>query len=367
MSKNKTIKVFTSCIPVKGANRSIICDLQRTNFKLIPNDLFEIIELCNGKTLIEIKSIYKNKFDAIIEEYFEFLFANEYVFFTDNPELFPQMSMDWFEPFGINNAIIDYEDNFKFESLLFQLDFLKCKSIEIRFFNSTKLQLIEQILIYLNELNSISFYVGFLFPYSEETQINKLKSLILNFPRVSYFVITNSNENNFIEPLRQNMGYIYYTKEEILSSSHCGKINSKDWSINTRLFTESQHHNTCLNRKISIDKDGNIKNCPSMPQSFGNIKDTTLEEALNHPDFKKYWNVNKDMIAVCKDCEFRHICTDCRAYTERTHFDGEIDLSKPLKCGYNPYTNEWAEWSTNPLKEKAIEYYGLQDLVKKDA
>lgn len=104
-----------------------------------------------------------------------------------------------------------------------------------------------------------------------------------------------------------------------------------------------------------------------MQQNFGNIKDTTLEEALNHPDFKKYWNVNKDMIEVCKDCEFRHICTDCRAYTERTHFDGEIDLSKPLKCGYNPYTNEWAEWSTNPLKEKAIEYYGMQDLVKKDA
>ena len=101
-----------------------------------------------------------------------------------------------------------------------------------------------------------------------------------------------------------------------------------------------------------------------MAQSFGNIKDTTLEEALNHPDFKKYWNVTKDQIEVCKDCEFRHICTDCRAYTERTHFNGDIDLSKPLKCGYNPYTNEWAEWSTNPLKQKAIEYYGMQELVK---
>jgi SPASM domain peptide maturase of grasp-with-spasm system len=104
-----------------------------------------------------------------------------------------------------------------------------------------------------------------------------------------------------------------------------------------------------------------------MPQSFGNIKDTTLEEALNHPDFKKYWNVTKDMIQVCKDCEFRHICTDCRAYTERTYFERDIDLSKPLKCGYNPYTNEWAEWSTNPLKQKAIEFYGMQDLIKKDA
>ena len=30
-----------------------------------------------------------------------------------------------------------------------------------------------------------------------------------------------------------------------------------------------------------------------MPKSFGNIKDLTLEEALNHKDFKKYWNINK--------------------------------------------------------------------------
>ncbi len=158
---------------------------------------------------------------------------------------------------------------------------------------------------------------------------------------------------------------ITYTKQKINSESHCGLIQTNYFSINIDSFFESLNHNSCLNKKISIDKDGYIRNCPSMSQHFGNIKDTTLEEALNHSDFKKYWNVNKDMISICKDCEFRHICTDCRAYTERTHFEEDIDLSKPLKCGYNPYTNEWAEWSTNPLKEKAIEYYGMQDLVKK--
>lgn len=76
-----------------------------------------------------------------------------------------------------------------------------------------------------------------------------------------------------------------------------------------------------------------------MPQSFGNIKDTTLQEALDQPDFKKYWNVTKDQIEVCKDCEFRYICTDCRAYTEHP----ENMYAKPLKCGYNPYTCEWEE------------------------
>ena len=98
-----------------------------------------------------------------------------------------------------------------------------------------------------------------------------------------------------------------------------------------------------------------------MKEHYGNIKDTTLQDALAHPDFKKYWFVNKDQISVCKDCEFRYICTDCRAYIENP----EDMYSKPLKCGYNPYTCEWEEWSTNPLKQKAIEHYGMREMVSK--
>jgi len=99
-----------------------------------------------------------------------------------------------------------------------------------------------------------------------------------------------------------------------------------------------------------------------MKDSFGNIKNTTLQKVLKHPDLKKYWNIKKDDVAVCKDCEFRHICTDCRAYTENP----DDIYSKPLKCGYNPYTNVWKEWSTNPLKQKAIEYYDMQELIFKE-
>lgn len=98
-----------------------------------------------------------------------------------------------------------------------------------------------------------------------------------------------------------------------------------------------------------------------MKESYGNIRDTTLLEALEKPGFKKYWNINKDQVEVCKDCEFR-IAADCGAYLE----DPDNIRSKPLRCGDNPYTCKWEEWSTNPLKQKAIEHYGMQELVKKE-
>jgi SPASM domain peptide maturase of grasp-with-spasm system len=362
-SNNKKIKRFASSIPVKGAKRSIICDVQRGSYIFIPNDLYDVLIKHDGKSLFEIKKSYYNRYDLILDEYFEFLIEKEHVFYTNIPDLFSNISMQWFEPFQINNAIIDVDENLDFKKILLQLEELKCKSVEFRFFSSEKQKIINDILFFLEDKKLIAYSLGFVVPNSIETHLKDLENIILNNPRISYFIITNATENNFVESSREKRGYVFYTKEKIFSSSHCGLIDKEYFTVNTKLFTESQHHNTCLNRKISIDIDGNIKNCPSMDHSFGNIKDTTLEEALNHPNFKKYWNITKDQIEVCKDCEFRHICTDCRVYIE----EPENKYSKPLKCGYNPYTNEWAEWSTNPLKQKAIEYYGMQDLVKKDA
>ena len=53
-----------------------------------------------------------------------------------------------------------------------------------------------------------------------------------------------------------------------------------------------------------------------MPEPFGNTKDTTLAVAIEKLGFKKCWNITKEQIAVCKDCEFRYICTDCGTIKE---------------------------------------------------
>lgn len=42
----------------------------------------------------------------------------------------------------------------------------------------------------------------------------------------------------------------------------------------------------------------------------------SLIKAIKAKGFKDLWAINKDKILVCQDCEFRYICTDCRAYLE---------------------------------------------------
>lgn len=246
--------------------------------------------------------------------------------------------------------------------LLQQICDLRIKYLQIRF---SELELNDMIkaIRKLSLLNDSSI--------NELSLVANYDLQLVTFIKANYYSISNKFLHFILhssdEQDSQTLEHVQLSiiKNKITIPLSCGLINLKNINLNRNFYLEAKQHNTCLNKKVSIDVKGNIKNCPSMFQSFGNIKDTTLENALNHPEFKKYWNLTKDNIEVCKDCEFRYICTDCRAYTEQTNFNNGLDTSKPLKCGYNPYTGEWEEWSTNSLKQKAIEYYGMQDLIRK--
>lgn len=330
---------------VKGVNRSVICDLQRSTIKLIPNDLYNILNEFNGETILEIQSKFDNLYDSTIIEYFEFLIENEFIFFTEVPNLFPDLPLIWDHPSEITNCIVDFDKNSKHDlrAIIDELNCFRCSGLELRFYDSVRIEDIERYLIYSEELESSVISIEVLLPYYPELDLETINTLFNDHPRLSAIKIFNSSKNELISPIRENSGYILLVKEKIKSNQHCGIISPDFFVSSIPVYTEGQKYNTCLNRKIAIDSNGNIKNCPTMSRSFGNISKETLKNALNKKGFKKYWEVTKDSINVCKDCEFRYVCTDCRAFVENKY-------DKPLKCGYNPYTNKWEDWSENNLK-----------------
>lgn len=351
--------LFECCRIVRGYNRSVICDLQRFSYRFIPNELADLLIRFKGLSVESIQAEYDHLYDDIIQENFDLLKTSEIVFYTTHPEWFPDMSLEWHDPSPLTNAIIDVIqiDSMDFGNLWTQLSDLGCEHIQIRIFGVVGLHELETALALIGTQRVTA--VEILFPYIPNISEQYLVDVVFRQPRISALLIHSAPETRLVYESETNMGTIYFLEETLSDNSHCGQIFQNLFTVNITNFTESHHHNSCLNRKISIDTEGNIKNCPSMSQSFGNIRDTTLQQALEHPDFKKYWNVTKDQIEVCKDCEFRYICTDCRAYIENP----QDMYSKPLKCGYNPYTCEWEEWSTNPLKQKAIDYYGMREVL----
>lgn len=338
MSDKKYFVLFSCCAIVKGAMRSTICDIQRDSFEFIPNDLFEILQTHTDKTLTEIKEYFNNEYDSTIDEYFDFLVSKEYGFWYSRPNLFPKIDLTYISPSVITNAVLDYDDNseYSISDLFLQLEYLGCKDVQIRFFCSVNYEKLEHILNKAEEtrIRSIDIVVKDSYYQNDAQAIELIKKL----SKITSITIHSSQTTGIVFNGYEGAKRVMRTSQIIDGASHCGVISPVYFSINIATITEGLLNNTCLNKKVSIDVNGHIKNCPSMSSSFGHISTTSLLEALESKGFKDMWSITKDQISICRDCEFRAICTDCRAFIQ----DSEDIYSKPAKCNYDPYTMLWA-------------------------
>jgi SPASM domain peptide maturase of grasp-with-spasm system len=360
--ETKFLHIYSCVKVVLGKKRSLLQDLSSSKYYLIPNSLAEFIANSTNKNLSRILKNYKKEEHVIVEEYFDWLINNNLGVWLDNfqgKECFPPLNCQWDEPHSITNCLIDLKkiSISQIKKIIVQIDHLRIPHVEVRIYSSLQLK---DILLLIEEFQRSNITgLSILTKFHPTLAIDTLKKVL------KYKLVLN-DLCIFEAPVKLNKEFFLHSKttsilftKNLLAQKLCGYIMPELFNSHLKLYTESLTNNTCLNRKISIDENGEIKNCPSMSKSYGNIKDTTLVQALNKEGFKDIWRIKKDDINICRDCEFRHICTDCRAYLR----DPDDMLSKPLKCGYDPYTNIWEDWAVNPLSKNGIEFYGLKELV----
>ncbi|HXC05088.1 MAG TPA: grasp-with-spasm system SPASM domain peptide maturase, partial [Bacteroidia bacterium] len=338
--------LVANCIPVKGARRSLIADLDRNEYRLIPNSLCDLLQQCNKREFSYIKAIFPASEQEVLLEYLDFLQTHDYIFWVSGQEealLFPDMPTIWDYPSVISNAIIDIGRYSKhpYPSIFNQLGELGCKDLQIRSFCPLSPNALEEILVPLqtSAFKSIDLVIPFAAEEGREAYLNLARQI----KRIRcVFIYGAPEEETVYASDDQTRGMLFFTTQQVVGVHDCGIVDPRYFTVNPQLYTESLRFNSCLNRKISIDQHGDIRNCPSMESAYGNVSTLPLARALELPGFKANWTIHKDKIRICKDCEFRYVCVDCRAYLENP-----LDIySKPLKCGYDPYTAEWEEWST---------------------
>ncbi len=329
-------RLFANCIPVRGARRSTICDLQRHALHLIPNGLYDILIEHRGESLDELCQFYGEDARETLQEYFTFLVEKELGLWTKHPERLPDVDLAFDAPGVLDAAIIDVSEQSKhnYQHIVQELDSLGCRYMQLRCFTSVEHVEIEAVFaaIASSRLRGLELTIRYspaltesrLFDWCEQHQ--RLVSILVHGADRTALVLSPVLE----VPIR-------YIVREIASAAQCGYVHPSYFAINLKSFTEAIHFNSCLNRKASINQQGQVCNCPAMSRTFGQFEDVSLREVVSGSDFRKVWAVRKDDIEICRDCEFRYVCTDCRAHiSDQTNL-----LSKPKWCGYDPYTANW--------------------------
>jgi SPASM domain peptide maturase of grasp-with-spasm system len=321
--KKKTYKRFEDCIAVRGYFRSVIIDITRKIYQFIPNIM------CDG--ILTNKLVDTN----LSQEYMDFLIENEFIFECTEDELafYPPLNTKWDYPAYITNAIIEISKiQFITDEFLKQIIDLGCRHFVFIFNESIKIELLEQISKLFDETPVLTIEIYF--KYSKDCNSKMLENLMIQNSRISYILLYESPKDEIISPTHIRGNIVYYSKPVFYDEC---SINSQIFAVDMSLYTESLHFNTFYNRKLCIDKNGNIKNYFTQKKSFGNIFSDKIEDAILKKSFQKIWKVRKDLIDVCKDCEFRYMCVDSRFPLLRCK--GSYYHSK--ECPYNPYICKW--------------------------
>ena len=318
--KNKYFRLFASCIPVKGINSSLIYDLQRIEVFEISNEIYDIIPVIESNTIEDISRENPELFKFLTK-----LVEEEIGFFCEDTSLFPKLNTKWDLPNIISNAIIEISDksDHDFYKIFKALDKLLCRDVLLILYDIPDEKAIYQILTIASENN-----VHYIEIWSKGRLITR--KITRNFKNIRKIVILNSKKEYEVKVNHVPVLFMKDTSFKNLCSNATQKYN-----LSQVFYNESLKYNSCLNRKLSIDKDRKIKNCPFSEEDFGNYIQNNIIETVNSEKFQKLWFVNKDKINECKDCQYRYMCKDCRTFT----VDNK-KYNKPSFCNFSPYLNK---------------------------
>lgn len=344
----KYFVMLATCEIVRGIKRSLLIDYAHNVTYFVSNDYEVLIRSLNRKTLEEAyNQLDDEESKDNFKEFVDFMLAKEMAIITHDPSLFPPLSKELNDEYlSIIDAIVEVNQNYSsalFNLICEELTMQGCMELQVRQHSLLDLEIIENILESLRATD-----IGYLelhTTYNPSVSISQIKELVEKYailqnvylysgPNIMQHEVINQVEG--YESL--SLGHIYLLDYPFCQGGCCGLIclgnlDFSGYATNNLL----RKKNGCLYKKVCFDTQGNIKNCPSMPNVYGNIKDIHLKDILLSPAFTQWGNICKDKIKVCQDCEFRYNCTDCRAF----RVEKDDIYSKPLKCTYNPYTCNW--------------------------
>jgi radical SAM protein with 4Fe4S-binding SPASM domain len=114
-------------------------------------------------------------------------------------------------------------------------------------------------------------------------------------------------------------------------------------------FARQFHYHPCWQGKLAITEDGRVLPCVfAREECAGNVRHASLA-AIVQGRLQRMWRLTKDQMQICKGCEFRFACGDCRPLAMGTDPEGRLDAPTP-DCHYDPTTGEWRPLPGYPAK-----------------
>ncbi len=142
-------------------------------------------------------------------------------------------------------------------------------------------------------------------------------------------------------------------KERVLQPTrkevwHLRVRTAPDFRTDLPSFLNAMFWNSCWAGKLTVTAEGDVLPCIFARNIIiGSVKEQRLVDILKSDLLRKYWSITKDQVKICKDCEYRYACHDCRPLVLSS--GGDLFDRGPF-CTYDPYEGVWRDLEENIRK-----------------
>lgn len=314
--------MYSSCVLVSGYNRDVIYDLQRGKMFYVPKELSPQLKI--PQKIDDISG------DLLI--FSEFLEKEDILFKTKTPSYFPPLEVNTnaVDCVEIQSLVLLIEDVSKLKDLKPLVERLVIGYLRIDFTSDFDMKRSKEVNEFFDGLSSLRSEVLF---YNLETSESKesLLNVFTNEINSMYLIDSSVDETTHIN---DDVGrYLFTINKNLLEDNRVPTIES--FRINIEMFNEANVSNSFYNKRIYVTEDKEAYFDYTLQSKACSLVNFSKKEFLERIENSPF-NIPKDKIEICKDCEYRYMCLDNRTIS-RNHSVYEYDSS----CNYDPYTSTW--------------------------
>lgn len=314
MKENDFYVLYSHNIAVKGSDKSAIYNLHKGRITFVPGSLIEIIEALRHNSIGGLREQISSDADREqYDKYLQFLERNHLGMFLSNPEQFPPMDKQWMVPYEVMTAVLEYDckdRKYDLERTLRELDGIGCNFLEIRVFD-TDMSFLRKVLegLSFSGIRSISLLLEYVPDIEQE-----LGDLFDKNEKLECILVFNAP----LHPMELHGPNIAFTEASIDDRSL--QIDGDEYIINTKYFMEAQEFHPYFNRKVVIDRNGDLKNDLLFNKTFGNVNSSEIKDILESTDYKEIWEACPDRVIEYQGDALRY----CRIYTDSLRKVGNL-------------------------------------------
>lgn len=318
------LSLFEDIFITDGFNRSLLMDVTRGKYYLIPKMWSKIISHFNKNILVEDIALYLQRPGLLeVGKLYRFLTEKELVFdiSEDLLQYFPKIKEEYETPSLLDDIFITISlSNIDFLSILCDSSIFKSGNIfTFRLFVEDEVLLKQE-----HKLNQII----------NKLPLSSLLIIVLNESLKSKMSSLLKKKNVVITCLEMPIG-VFFFQEEVYKDRY------PLISIDMPQIMGSKSHNMYYHKSVFITSEGYISNSFEFSmRTKVHLKDIItdgkkFEDLIAKPFFKRLGNIPLSKVEICKDCEFRRVCIDCRVPRLSGNYWQKED------CLYNPFISKW--------------------------